>query len=88
MPRRGFNITTKEGESLKEAVPGSGDAGRMAQAWSRCVAEVMTTRSNGIYAFGETIGTMTYFIDPQRRPEDALMHWVEGGGISETARCY
>jgi putative heme-binding domain-containing protein len=28
---------------------------------------------------GETIGTMTYFTDPQNGFRDALMHWVEGG---------
>ena len=28
---------------------------------------------------GETIGTMTYFLDPQDGLRDALMHWVEGG---------
>lgn len=28
---------------------------------------------------GETIGTMTYFIDPQAGQRDALIHWVEGG---------
>lgn len=30
---------------------------------------------------GETIGSMTYFIEPQAGMRDAIMHWVEGGFI-------
>ncbi len=78
--RRGFNITTKEGENLK---------GNSARIW-RCRPDGTSLESmcGGGYdnaielAFmpsGETIGTMTYFIDPQGGMRDALMHWVEGG---------
>ena len=28
---------------------------------------------------GETIGTMTYFKDPENGERDALLHFVEGG---------
>ncbi|MEP7109176.1 MAG: PVC-type heme-binding CxxCH protein [Ferruginibacter sp.] len=78
--RRGFNITTKEGGNQK---------GSSARIW-RCRPDGTGLESmcGGGYdnaielAFmpsGETIGTMTYFIDPQGGMRDALMHWVEGG---------
>ncbi|MEP6594653.1 MAG: PVC-type heme-binding CxxCH protein [Ginsengibacter sp.] len=78
--RRGFNITTKEGQNLE---------GKSARIW-RCRPDgtALESMSGGGYdnaielAFmpsGETIGTMTYFIDPQGGMRDALMHWVEGG---------
>ncbi len=78
--RRGFNITTKEDQILK---------GQSARIW-RCRPDGsgLESMSGGGFdnsieiAFmpsGETIGTMTYFIDPQDGQRDALMHWVEGG---------
>ncbi|RRA98033.1 PVC-type heme-binding CxxCH protein [Larkinella rosea] len=78
--RRGFSITTKEGQALK---------GKSARIW-RCRPDGTGLESmagggfdNSIeMAFmpsGETIGTMTYFVDPQDGQRDALMHWVEGG---------
>ncbi len=78
--RRGFDITTKEGEKLK---------GSTARIW-RCRPDGtgLESMSGGGFdnavelAFmpsGETVGTMTYFIDPQGGMRDGLMHWVEGG---------
>lgn len=78
--RRGFDITTKEGVNLK---------GNTARIW-RCRPDGSGLESmagggfdNSIeLAFmpsGETVGTMTYFIDPQAGLRDAIMHWVEGG---------
>lgn len=78
--RRSFNITTKEGVNLK---------GKGARIW-RCRTDGSGLEwisaggfDNSIeLAFmpgGETIGTMTYFVDPQGGFRDALMHWVEGG---------
>lgn len=78
--RRGFNITTREGKNLK---------GSSARIW-RCRPDGSGLESmagggfdNSIeLAFmpsGETVGTMTYFIDPQAGMRDAIMHWVEGG---------
>lgn len=78
--RRGFDISTKEGINLK---------GKSARIW-RCKPDGtgLESMSGGGYdnaielifmPSGETIGTMTYFIDPQGGMRDALMHWVEGG---------
>ena len=78
--RRGFNITTNEGVNLK---------GNSARIW-RCRPDGtgLESMSGGGYdnaielvfmPSGETLGTMTYFIDPQGGFRDALMHWVEGG---------
>lgn len=78
--RRGFDITTKEGVPLK---------GNSARIW-RCHPDGsnLESMSGGGYdnaielifmPSGETIGTMTYFIEPQAGMRDALMHWVEGG---------
>jgi putative heme-binding domain-containing protein len=78
--RRGFDITTKEGVNLK---------GNTARIW-RCRPDGSGLESmagggfdNSIeLAFmpsGETVGTMTYFIEPQAGMRDAIMHWVEGG---------
>ncbi|HRO44718.1 PVC-type heme-binding CxxCH protein [Agriterribacter sp.] len=78
--RRGFNIKTKEGDSLK---------GKGARIW-RCRPDGtgLESISGGGFdnsveiAFmpsGETLGTMTYFTDPQGGFRDAIMHWVEGG---------
>ena len=78
--RRGFNITTKEGQNLK---------GGSARIW-RCRPDGsgLESMAGGGYdnaielAFmpsGETVGTMTYFVNPEGGMRDALMHWVEGG---------
>jgi putative membrane-bound dehydrogenase-like protein len=78
--RRGFNITTKEGKVLK---------GKGARIW-RCRPDGTGLEAMAGGGFdnsiemifmpgGETIGTMTYFRDPQDGERDAVMHWVEGG---------
>lgn len=78
--RRGFDITTKEGARLQ---------GKTARIW-RCRPDGTGLESVSGGGFdntielifmpgGETIGTMTYFTDPQDGLRDALMHWVEGG---------
>ena len=78
--RRGFDITTNEGTQLK---------GKGARIW-RCRPDGTDLEwvsgggfDNSIEMIfmpsGETIGTMTYFTDPQDGFRDALMHWVEGG---------
>lgn len=78
--RRGFDITTKEGQNLK---------GGSARIW-RCRpdgSELESIAGGGFdnsieIAFmpsGETVGTMTYFVNPEGGMRDALMHWVEGG---------
>lgn len=78
--RRGFDIKTKEGTVLQ---------GKGARIW-RCRPDGsgLEWLSGGGFdntiemifmPSGETIGTMTYFTDPQDGMRDALMHWVEGG---------
>ena len=78
--RRGFNIKTKGGALLQ---------GKGARIW-RCRPDGTGLEwiSGGGFdntielvfmPSGETIGTMTYFTDPQDGLRDALMHWVEGG---------
>ncbi len=78
--RRGFDIRTKEGTEL---------SGKGARIW-RCRPDgsgLEWVAGGGFdntvelifMPSGETIGTMTYFTDPQNGFRDALMHWVEGG---------
>jgi putative heme-binding domain-containing protein len=78
--RRGFDINTKEGKTLK---------GKSARIW-RCRPDGSGLESVSGGGFdntielifmpsGETIGTMTYFTEPMDGQRDALMHWVEGG---------
>ncbi len=78
--RRGFDITTKEGQNLK---------GGSARIW-RCRPDGSGLESMSGGGFdnsieivfmpsGETVGTMTYFVNPEGGMRDALMHWVEGG---------
>ncbi|MBL7737168.1 MAG: HEAT repeat domain-containing protein [Chitinophagaceae bacterium] len=78
--RRGFDIVTKENKELK---------GAGARIW-RCLPDGSRLESMSGGGFdntielvfmpsGETLGTMTYFTDPQAGMRDALMHWVEGG---------
>lgn len=78
--RRGFEIERKEGDILK---------GKGARIWrSRPDGTGLESYAGGGFdnaielvftPSGETIGTMTYFTDPQDGQRDALMHWVEGG---------
>ncbi len=78
--RRGFSIRRKEGDVVK---------GAGARIWRvRPDGTGLEWISGGGFdnaveiafmATGDTIGTMTYFIDPRDGLRDALMHWVEGG---------
>jgi putative membrane-bound dehydrogenase-like protein len=78
--RRGFEITRKEGDVLQ---------GKGARIWRvRPDGSGLEWIAGGGFdnaveiAFmpsGETIGTMTYFVEPLHGLRDALMHWVEGG---------
>lgn len=78
--RRGFRIESKEGEILE---------GQSARIWRvKPDGAGLESMSGGGFdnsielifmPSGETIGTMTYFVDPQHGLRDALMHWVEGG---------
>ncbi|HSI78705.1 MAG TPA: PVC-type heme-binding CxxCH protein [Lunatimonas sp.] len=78
--RRGFEITTQEGDMLD---------GKGARIW-RCLPDGRQLESFAGGGFdnavelvfspsGEVFGTMTYFVDPQGGYRDALMHWVDGG---------
>lgn len=82
--RRGFDITTKEGVRLQ---------GKSARIW-RCLPDGsrLEPMSGGGFdntieidfmPTGETLGTMTYFLDPRDGFRDAVMHWVEGGVYSK-----
>lgn len=78
--RRGFEIERRDGEVLK---------GKSARIWRvRPDGTGLEWVSAGGFdnsvelAFlpsGETLGTMTYFTEPERGLRDAVMHWVEGG---------
>ena len=78
--RRSYRIETREGTLLE---------GKGARIWrcrpDRTGLEVVAAGGfdNAVELIftgaGETIGTMTYFIDPQAGQRDALIHWVEGG---------
>ena len=78
--RRGFEIRRKEGDVV---------SGKGARIWRvRPDGTGLEWISGGGFdnaveiAFmpsGETLGTETYFIDPQNGLRDAIMHWVEGG---------
>ncbi|SHE47891.1 putative membrane-bound dehydrogenase domain-containing protein [Fodinibius roseus] len=78
--RRGYAIKTQDGDSL---------TGEGARIWRTKPdgTDLEWVSAGGFdnsieIAFmpsGETIGTMTYFTDPQNGQRDALMHWVEGG---------
>ncbi|RRB01091.1 PVC-type heme-binding CxxCH protein [Larkinella rosea] len=78
--RRGFHIKTKEGTVL---------SGKATRIW-RCRPDGSGLEALAAGGFdnsielvfmpsGETVGTMTYFVDPRDGQRDALMHWVEGG---------
>lgn len=78
--RRGFDITTLEGERLM---------GKGTRIW-RCLPDGSQLEwiSGGGFdnaieidfmPGGDPIGTMTYFRDPANGQRDALMHWVYGG---------
>ncbi|HTV02916.1 MAG TPA: PVC-type heme-binding CxxCH protein [Luteitalea sp.] len=78
--RRGFRITRKEGDTLE---------GKGARIWRvRPDGSGLEWVSGGGFdnaieiAFmpsGDTVGTMTYIVDPKDGVRDALVHWVEGG---------
>ena len=78
--RRGFRIVRKEGDVLE---------GQGARIWRlRPDGSGLEWLAGGGFdnaielAFmpsGDTVGTMTYIVDPQDGVRDALMHWVEGG---------
>lgn len=78
--RRGFEITTKEGEIIEGAgariwrvQPDGSRLESMSGGGFDNAIEIVFTPA------GETIGTMTYFVDPHAGQRDALMHWIEGG---------
>ena len=78
--RHGFDIKTRDGREFK---------GRASRIWRvRPDGTGLEWFSGGGFdnpievAFtpaGETIGTMTYFKDPENGERDALLHFVEGG---------
>jgi putative membrane-bound dehydrogenase-like protein len=78
--RRGFTITRKEGDTL---------TGKGARIWRlRPDGSGLEWIAGGGFdnsieivfmPSGDTVGTMTYFLDPRDGLRDALMHWVEGG---------
>ena len=78
--RHGFNIKTKDGRSFKGRASriwrvrpdGTGLEWLAGGGFDNPVEVVFTPA-------GETIGTMTYFKDPENGERDALMHFVEGG---------
>ncbi len=78
--RHGFNIKTMEGTTLEGKASriwrvrpdGTGLEWFAGGGFDNPV-EVVFTPS------GETIGTMTYFVDPRDGERDALLHFVEGG---------
>ncbi|HLT06702.1 MAG TPA: PVC-type heme-binding CxxCH protein [Cyclobacteriaceae bacterium] len=78
--RRGFAIQTQDGNTLQgkgariwRSLPDGSQLESYAGGGFDNAIEIAFTSS------GETIGTMTYFTDPQDGQRDALMHWVEGG---------
>ena len=78
--RRGFRITRREGDTLE---------GKGARIWRvRPDGSGLEWIAGGGFdnsielvfmPSGDTVGTMTYFLDPRDGLRDALMHWVEGG---------
>ena len=78
--RHGFNIKTKDGREYKGLgsriwrvrPDGTGLEWLSGGGFDNPVEVVFTPA-------GETIGTMTYFKDPENGERDALLHFVEGG---------
>jgi len=78
--RHGFNIKTKDGRAFKGLgsriwrvrPDGTGLEWFAGGGFDNPVEVIFT-------AAGETIGTMTYFKDPENGERDALLHFVEGG---------
>lgn len=78
--RRGFRIARKEGDIVE---------GKGARIWRiRPDGSGLEWIAGGGFdnaielvfmPSGDTVGTMTYFVEPQDGVRDALMHWVEGG---------
>ncbi|MBI2424667.1 MAG: HEAT repeat domain-containing protein [Candidatus Hydrogenedentes bacterium] len=86
--RHGYKIETKEGEVLEGTAariwrcrPDGTGLERMAGGGFDNPVELIFTPG------GETIGTMTYFMDPRNGQRDALMHWVEGGVYPKPHEC-
>ena len=78
--RHGFDIKTKDGRELKGMASriwrvrpdGTGLESFAGGGFDNPVELVFTPS-------GETIGTMTYYKDPENGERDALLHFVEGG---------
>ncbi len=78
--RHGFDIKTKDGRAFKGLASriwrlrpdGTGLEWFAGGGFDNPVELVFTP-------FGETIGTMTYYKDPENGERDALLHFVEGG---------
>lgn len=78
--RRSYSIVSQEGQKLEGKggriwrcrLDGSGLEVVSAGGFDNPVEIVFTPA-------GETLGTMTFFMDPRAGLRDALMHWVEGG---------
>ena len=78
--RHGFDIKTKDGRAFKGLASriwrvrpdGTGLESFAGGGFDNPVELVFTPA-------GETIGTMTYFRDPENGQRDALLHFVEGG---------
>ena len=78
--RRSYRIETREGPVLEGKggriwrcrLDGTGLEVVSAGGFDNPVELVFTPS-------GETLGTMTFFVDPRAGQRDALMHWVEGG---------
>src|SRR6267378_2265032 len=78
--RHGFDIQTKDGRAFKGLASriwrlrpdGTGLEWFAGGGFDNPVELVFTP-------FGETIGTMTYYKDPENGERDALLHFVEGG---------
>ncbi len=78
--RHGFDIKTKDGRAFKGLASriwrvrpdGTGLESFAGGGFDNPVELVFTPA-------GETIGTMTYFKDPENGQRDALLHFVEGG---------
>ncbi len=77
--------TPKTAGTTKDSALASGACGRTAQASNGSLEADSTTPSKSRSPrSGETIGTMTYFKDPENGERDALLHFVEGGVYPKT----
>ena len=77
--------TRKTDGTTKVSALASGAYDRTAQASNGSLEADSTTPSKSRSPpSGETIGTMTYFKDPENGERDALLHFVEGGVYPKT----